>query len=216
MNILYSIKDFLYYNRYKIIGIVGVLFFFFYFKDYLLNMDQNETEKIVEIEGINKEEIKEEKVTVDIKGAVLNPGIYTLDNNKRVFDAITIAGGLLDNSDTENINMSLKLTDEMVIIVPFKEEKQNSVGDKEHLNNSNNIENDAKVSNSKNTNNEKVSINKASKEDLMTLKGIGETKALAIINYRKEHGNFKSISELQNVKGIGKSIFEKIKDNIEL
>ena len=156
-------------------------------------MDQNETEKIVEIEEINKEEIKEEKVTVDIKGAVLNPGIYTLDNNKRVFDAITIAGGLLDNSDTENINMSLKLTDEMVIIVPFKEEKQNSVGDKEHLNNSNNIENDAKVSNSKNTNNEKVSINKASKEDLMTLKGIGETKALAIINYRKEHGNFKSI-----------------------
>ena len=216
MNILYSIKDFLYYNRYKIIGIVGVLFFFFYFKDYLLNMDQNETEKIVEIEGINKEEIKEEKVTVDIKGAVLNPGIYTLDNNKRVFDAITIAGGLLDNSDTENINMSLKLTDEMVIIVPFKEEKQNSVGDKEHLNNSNNIENDAKVSNSKNTNNEKVSINKASKEDLMTLKGIGETKALAIINYRKEHGNFISISELQNVKGIGKSIFEKIKDNLEL
>lgn len=216
MNILYSIKDFLYYNRYKIIGIVGVLFFFFYFKDYLLNMDQNETEKIVEIEEINKEEIKEEKVTVDIKGAVLNPGIYTLDNNKRVFDAITIAGGLLDNSDTENINMSLKLTDEMVIIVPFKEKKQNSVGDKEHLNNSNNIENDAKVSNSKNTNNEKVSINKASKEDLMTLKGIGETKALAIINYRKEHGNFKSISELQNVKGIGKSIFEKIKDNIEL
>ena len=216
MNIFYSIKDFLYYNRYKIIGIVGVLFFFFYFKDYLLNMDQNETEKIVEIEEINKEEIKEEKVTVDIKGAVLNPGIYTLDNNKRVFDAITIAGGLLDNSDTENINMSLKLTDEMVIIVPFKEEKQNSVGDKEHLNNSNNIENDAKVSNSKNTNNEKVSINKASKEDLMTLKGIGETKALAIINYRKEHGNFKSISELQNVKGIGKSIFEKIKDNIEL
>lgn len=216
MNILYSIKDFLYYNRYKIIGIVGVLFFFFYFKGYLLNMDQNETEKIVEIEEINKEEIKEEKVTVDIKGAVLNPGIYTLDNNKRVFDAITIAGGLLDNSDTENINMSLKLTDEMVIIVPFKEEKQNSVGDKEHLNNSNNIENDAKVSNSKNTNNEKVSINKASKEDLMTLKGIGETKALAIINYRKEHGNFKSISELQNVKGIGKSIFEKIKDNIEL
>lgn len=216
MNILYSIKDFLYYNRYKIMGIVGVLFFFFYFKDYLLNMDQNETEKIVEIEEINKEEIKEEKVTVDVKGAVLNPGIYTLDNNKRVFDAITIAGGLLDNSDTENINMSLKLTDEMVIIVPFKEEKQNSVGDKEHLNNSNNIENDAKVSNSKNTNNEKVSINKASKEDLMTLKGIGETKALAIINYRKEHGNFKSISELQNVKGIGKSIFEKIKDNIEL
>lgn len=216
MNILYSIKDFLYYNRYKIMGIVGVLFFFFYFKDYLLNMDQNETEKIVEIEEINKEEIKEEKVTVDVKGAVLNPGIYTLDNNKRVFDAITIAGGLLDNSDTENINMSLKLTDEMVIIVPFKEEKQNSVGDKEHLNNSNNIENDAKVSNSKNTNNEKVSINKASKEDLMTLKGIGETKALAIINYRKEHGIFKSISELQNVKGIGKSIFEKIKDNIEL
>lgn len=216
MNILYSIKDFLYYNRYKIIGIVGVLFFFFYFKDYLLNMDQNETEKIVEIEEINKEEIKEEKVTVDIKGAVLNPGIYTLDNNKRVFDAITIAGGLLDNSDTENINMSLKLTDEMVIIVPFKEKKQNSVGDKEHLNNSNNIENDAKVSNSKNTNNEKVSINKANKEDLMTLEGIGETRALAIINYRKEHGNFKSISELQNVKGIGKSIFEKIKDNIEL
>lgn len=216
MNILYSIKDSLYYNRYKIIGIVGVLFFFFYFKDYLLNMDQNENEKIVEIEKINKEETKEEKVTVDIKGAVLKPGIYTLDNNKRVFDAITIAGGLLDNSDTENINMSLKLTDEMVIIVPFKEEKQNNVEDKEHLNNGNNIENDAKVSNSKNTNNEKVSINKASKEDLMTLKGIGETKALAIINYRKEHGNFKSISELQNVKGIGKSIFEKIKDNIEL
>lgn len=61
MNILYSIKDFLYYNRYKIIGVVGVLLLFVCFKDYLINVDQNEAEKIVEVEEINKEEIKEEK-----------------------------------------------------------------------------------------------------------------------------------------------------------
>ena len=62
----------------------------------------------------------------------------------------------------------------------------------------------------------KVSINTASKEELMTLSGIGEAKAGAIIEYREKNGNFASIEDIKNVSGIGDAIFEKIKDNITI
>lgn len=79
------------------------------------------------------------------------------------------------------------------------------------------------INKSVNTNNQEIdntpkiiSINTATKEELMTLKGIGESKALAIISYREEHGSFTNIEEIKNIKGIGEKMFEKIKDFITL
>lgn len=60
----------------------------------------------------------------------------------------------------------------------------------------------------------KININEATKEELMTLSGIGESKAITIITYRSENGNFATIEDIKNVKGIGESVYEKIKDNI--
>lgn len=70
------------------------------------------------------------------------------------------------------------------------------------------------LSSSNQNKSEKVNINTANKETLCTLYLIGDSRALSIISYREANGNFKSIEEIRNVKGIGDTIFNKIKDNI--
>lgn len=175
-------------------------------------------------------------VFVDVKGAVNAPGVYELDNGKRVIDAINLAGGLSDNANTINLNLSKKLTDEMYIVVYTKNEiaehkknnnaKEISCASNECVcpdtNNSACIKSSSSKSSSSSSNNSnektnsKVSINSASQEELMTLSGIGESKANAIISYRQENGEFKTIEDIKNVSGIGDAVYEKIKNNITL
>lgn len=162
---------------------------------------------------------------IDIKGKVLNPGVYKVDNNTRVIDVVNMAGGLLENSDTSKINLAKKVKDEMVIIIYSKEEinKNNIkevnidysfndalINDKDIITNENKVINDSNNS----LKNNLVNINICTKEDLLALSGIGESKADAIISYREENGDFKTIEDILNVSGIGKSIYEKIKNNI--
>jgi len=169
-------------------------------------------------------------VTVDIKGEIKKPGIYKIKCNSRVQDVIFLAGGITSKADTSVLNLSKKLIDEMVIIVYSREQVSNFVVVKEEekkkielCQSQNEIRNDACIVDSSLSDNETIgdtpvnntiSLNNASKEQLMTLPGIGESKANNIISYRNEIGSFKSIEELKNVKGIGDSIFEKIKANI--
>lgn len=150
-------------------------------------------------EKIEKNE-SNDVVIVDIKGEINNPGVYELTKEKRIKDAIDAAGGLKENADTSKINLSQKLKDQMMIVIPKIGEqlKQNSA---EQYN-----ENNKKI----------VNINTASKEELMTINGIGETKAKAIISYRENKGEFTKIEDITKVNGIGKSTFEKIKENIEV
>lgn len=150
-------------------------------------------------EKIEKNE-SNDVVIVDIKGEINNPGVYELTKEKRIKDAIEAAGGLKENADTSKINLSQKLKDQMMIVIPKIGEqlKQNSA---EQYN-----ENNKKI----------VNINTASKEELMTINGIGETKAKAIISYRENKGEFTKIEDITKVNGIGKSTFEKIKENIEV
>lgn len=173
------------------------------------------------------EEPLDDKIKVEIKGAVNNPGVYELETGKRVEDVIKLSGGLKKDADVSNTNLSKNLVDEMVIIIYTKDEINSMTTgnttikyiDKECIcpvieNNScisdvvTNFEVIEEVSN-------KISLNKATLEELMTLKGIGESKAKSIIEYR-EKTPFKSIEELLNVKGIGKAMFEKIKANISI
>lgn len=186
-------------------------------------------------ESIDSNDVK--TVYVDVKGAVNAPGVYELEDTKRVIDAINLAGGLSDNANTININLSKKVQDEMYIIVYTKNEiaeyKKNN-GTKEvkcasnecvcpDTNNSACIYSSSTKNSSSKTsdsitekNNSKVSINSASLEELMTLSGIGEAKANAIISYRQENGNFNTLEDIKNVSGIGDAVFEKIKNNITL
>ena len=174
---------------------------------------------------------KSESIFVDIKGEVAVPGTYEMKDGERVKDVIEVAGGLTEKADTSVINLSKKLTDEMVIIIysayevqNFKETKAKEQAAFDACKYSDNygLANDACVETGESTEMDdskttgSVNLNTATKEELMTLTGIGEAKADDIITYRTTNNGFKSIEEIKNVKGIGDSIFDKIKDRITI
>lgn len=157
---------------------------------------------------ITEQELKTEKILVDVKGAVKYPGVYELTMENRVIDAIELAGGYTEEAETKAINHAQKLQDEMVIFVPkIGEVIENSL--------SGGIATSVPPQNSGNTN-DKVNINNADEATLTTLPGIGPSKAQAIISYREENGPFESIDELKNVSGIGDKTFEKLMDLIDI
>lgn len=177
----------------------------------------------------SKVETNEENMyKVDIKGQVLQPGIYMLPPSSRVIDVITKAGGLTENANTTVLNLSKKITDEMVIIVYSNEEvndftktkeQENIIQEKCRQKDENALKNDACICNDSNNSEDTkklVSINTATIEELMTLPGIGEAKAQDIINYRNEQGPFQKLEDIKNISGIGESLFAKIKDSITL
>ena len=190
----------------------------------LSNKKDNSTETILVKKKTKKKEKIEvnEEYQVDIKGQINSPGIYKVNSNLRVMDVIMKAGGLTENADTSVINLSKKVQDEMVIIVYSREEVANfkevkeiekQVNDKCNQKDENSLVNNACIESSSNTSS-KISINTATLEELMTLPGIGESKAKDIINYRESNGPFNTIEDITKVTGIGDSIFAKIKENI--
>ena len=210
----------------KIIGLLFILFTVLIIGWSLEEPEiQKNEEKPVKME---KKQIKEEakeikKIKIDIKGEVNVPGVYELTEENNVMDAITKAGGLTNKSDTSNINLSKKLTDEMVIIVYSKQDIID-MREKEKItcppcNNACIEEKDetSKINITEETEETgKININTADIEELQKLSGIGEAKAQAIIDYRNKNGNFKDIEEIKNVQGIGEAAFEKIKDKIAI
>jgi len=239
---------FIYKYKYIItfILVICLVFSAIFLKIYL---DNNKLLKTNEVKAadinLKKEETTEitneekEKLPsyVDIKGAIMSPGVYQIHENTRVIDVINLAGGLTEKSNTSLINLSKLVEDQMVIVVYTDEEvvnlgKENKIeiidtckcpsiqNDacicSEEL--ASNISSDKENDNSSSNNNEKtdfpININTASLEQLQLITGIGESKAKAIIKYREENGNFKSIEDIMNVSGIGQSTFEKIKDQI--
>ena len=164
-----------------------------------------------------------EEYKVDIKGEVNNPGIYTMSSSSRVIDCIEKAGGITTNANRTVINLSKKISDEMVIIIysnaeveKFKETKkqEEQVQDYCRQKDENSLKNDACISNDNKSGTTLVSINSGSVEELSKLPGIGEAKAKKIIEYRDQNGLFKTIEDIKNVPGIGENIFAQIKDYI--
>ena len=202
-----------------IIFTVGIVIWTVYDENY---EKPKQKEIIKKEEKSNKKEKveTENKVIIDIKGEIVNPGVYELNDKNNVNDAINMAGGLTKNSDTSNINLSKKLSDEMVIIVYSKKEIENFKKEKEitcpPCNNAciNKSDEKAKIAEEAKNQNEKININSATIEELLQLNGIGEAKANAIIEYRTKNGDFKTIEDIKNVSGIGEAAFEKIKDQI--
>ena len=203
-----------------------IIFYIVFVKVNLKSKEKNLVDNQVVINEVEKVEVdlKDDLLYVDIKGAVKKPGVYKINSDKKIIDVITIAGGLMENANTDNINLSKKVTDEMVIIIYTDEEVKNSnivdtvikVIDKECV--CPNIQNDGCINTEINdsiTNvNKTININTATLEELMSINGLGEAKAKAIIKYREENGYFKIIDDLLNVSGIGEALFEKIKEYI--
>ena len=194
---------------------LGLIYYFNYYKV--------EEEEIVLLEDVEDKDIEinaKEEIIVDIKGYINQPGVYSfkIDENARVNDLIIKAGGLKKGADTSILNLSKKLEDEMTVIVYSVEEVNNITKKESELEKKlslceEKIKNNACINSNANT--KLININTASKEVLMTLSGIGESKALAIIKYR-ENTPFKTIDEIKKVEGIGDSIFEVIKENITI
>ena len=185
----------------SLVLIIGGLFYF----------NQNKTEDYsgvsfpnISNETNNKDEKAEnrhdEKIFVDVKGAVKHPGVFETTKDKRVKDLIEEAGGLLDDADTSTLNLSQRVKDQMVIYVLKHGEKPKQMSD----------------GGSSSSNTDVININIANKEQLMKISGVGKTKAEAIISYREKNGDFKKKEDITKVRGIGKATFEKIKDKIEV
>ncbi len=213
-------------------------------------LDSNLNNNVMENEN---NEIKNdniiEYINIDIKGAVKKPGVYKIENDKIINDAIKMAGGLTKNATTDNINLSKKLNNEMVIYIFNKNElkkiksnlvnkETNNISSSNQINvneipsmniaspeiyvqditssSNNNVFDESNTLNEENNKkNDLININTASKDELLSLTGIGESKAEAIIKYR-ENNKFKSVEDIKNVSGIGDSLFDKIKNNITI
>ncbi|MEE6727624.1 helix-hairpin-helix domain-containing protein [Pediococcus acidilactici] len=156
-----------------------------------------------------------QKLMVDVKGAVKNPGVYEVKPGMRVVDGIELAGGLTKSADRKNINMALQLSDQQVVYIPIKGEIKDF--DPKQLMGSANNSGSASLasgSTSSSSTSDLVNINTADKAALLTLNGIGDKKADQIISYREERGGFKTIDGLKQVQGIGDKIFAGLKDSI--
>lgn len=195
-----------------------------------------------------EDEEKEQIVTpktlnVDVKGALKKPGVYRVAIDAIINDVISLAGGFKSNAYTSNINLSKRVSDEMVIYVYTKAEMANAKNKDEEINNQEISENiicktptyniqecldenisiievgiDSNISKDNNSKEpvtiNKININTANINDFTSLTGIGEAKAKTIVEYRSQNGEFKNIEDIKNVKGIGDALFEKIKDYI--
>ena len=213
------------YRKQIILGVIifiiigGVVGFCIYkFKD---NFKSKKEDIVVEKKLVKRKEEVIEKIQVDIKGQINYPGIYKVDSDLRVMDVIKLAGDLTENADTSVINLSKKVTDEMVIIIYSKEEVadfkktkeiEKQVEERCLQKDENSLVNGACISST--TSNGKININTASVDELKNLTGIGEKKAKDIISYREKNDNFNSIEDIMKVSGIGESAFAQIKEDI--
>ena len=205
-----------------IVAIVAIISYYFIFdrkEEWLNNQEQNleikeeiKTNDQIENNSNEQQLEKNENIIVHVSGAVNKEGIVELKNNSRIIDAIDKAGGLKDEADITNINLAYIIEDGMKIHIPSKEEKESTIIVESNID-SGTVEqsNEIKSNNNKKL---KININTATKTDLETLPGIGESTALKIIEYRKEKGKFKLIEDIKQVNGIGEYKFNKIKELI--
>ncbi|MBQ2403967.1 MAG: helix-hairpin-helix domain-containing protein [Lachnospiraceae bacterium] len=136
------------------------------------------------------------KIYVHICGEVNNPGVYELAEGSRIFEAVEAAGGFTEEAAQASLNLAQVISDEEQIVILTQDQAAEKARQER--------EQAAGI----------VNLNTASKEQLMTLTGIGESRAEDILRYRQESGGFQAIEEIMNVPGIKESAYLKIKDSI--
>ena len=136
------------------------------------------------------------KYFVQVSGAVNSPGVYELSGEPRIFHAILMAGGLREDADVSSLNQAEKISDGQKIVIKTRDE--------------------AAMEAATSADDGKVNINTADAKTLMTLPGIGESKANSIIKYRESKGSFNSIEDIKNISGIKDGVYNKIADSIKV
>lgn len=167
-------------------------------------IDNSKTEKNSSDE-VEEVVLKKNEVTVEIKGEVKNPKVYTLEEGAIINDLIDIAGGLTSEANISNINRAKILKNEDLIIIGNINNLEEVVGINIDSVSSSNV-----GGNSSGT----ININTATASELMNIDGVGEKTAQKIIDYREENGPFKTIEDIKNVDRIGEKTFENMKDQI--
>lgn len=180
----------------------------------LFNQDEVITSSSIEENNVDKNKLEEssddlssQDKKVYISGEILNSGVYDIKDGDRLDDLVKRAGGFTEKADINSINLALRLEDQMKIYIPNIDENQN-------INTDNiNLAVSEVTSNVSSSQGQKVNLNLASKEELMSLPNIGEKRAQAILDYRQEN-KFTKIEDIKNVSGIGDKYFEAMKDLI--
>ena len=190
------------YALWIIIGAVVLLSLFFFNRES--NQDEQASDEMEAILSSNETEgdnadIEEESglVVVDIKGEVQEPGIYEMNGENRIYNAIEEAGGFTSEADDTQVNLAQRLQDEMIVLVPKQGEDPSEVANVDSVSNEG-----------------MVKINYATQEEIETLNGIGPSKAEAIIQYREENGMFKQPEDLLEISGIGDKTLENLREQI--
>ena len=204
-----------------IILIMLTTFFFYLLNDNNNDLIQNSQERQSKIsdqqiknskklnkkeESIQKDNTKETKIFIDIKGAVKHPNVYEMSSSNRVIDALN-KSEVLKDADLSQLNLSEKLVDQKLIYVPKKGENSMKINSQQSTLNSS----DVKI----NTN-QPLNLNSATEEQLKNIPGIGPSKAKEILNYREQNHGFNSIDDLMKIKGFGKKTFEKLKEHFTI
>lgn len=179
------------------------------------NTQQQETEASMqagtEHESVTEsDEMDADLCYVYVCGAVVNAGVYQLPSGSRVCDVIALAGGMTEDASAISINQAEQIRDGQMIFLPTQEEAAAGVtGDvlTQHI---------VGTSGDTGESDGRVNINTASVEQLMTLSGIGQSKADDIIAYREAHGTFASVEEIMYVDGIKEGLYNRIKDDIRV
>lgn len=159
-------------------------------------------------------------VYIHVCGLVCTPGVYGLPAGSRVYEAIEAAGGFSEAAVPDYLNLAQVLEDGMKIQVPDRDQAEEwkargltqsgiSMGG-----GTAGVQTSGRTGSGEGGSKARVNLNTATREELMTLRGIGASRADDIIHYRQEFGGFKSIEDIMNVSGIKDAAFEKIKDSI--
>jgi competence protein ComEA len=197
---VFSLKNWFVFHKIKLLAaatiiVLGVLFIFYNKSEQNELLIGDTLPPVMNAGQLENKEAEVEKmiIMVDIKGAVKNPGVYQAVEGERIYDLVNKAGGFAGGADQNQVNLSQRVVDEMVIYVPL-------VG----------VEGEGTPLEIGQGQSKFVNINKASESELQTLPGIGPAKALAILEFREANGGFKTIEDLKKISGIGEKTFEKL------
>lgn len=156
---------------------------------------------MAEVPESAKTALERQKITVNITGAVVNAGVYSVMPVQRVSDIVELAGGFLSEADRDKVNLARRCSDGMKINVPYKKAPKSKT---------------TRRAAQKAANNAVVNINTADEAELQRIPGVGPVLAKKIVDYRETHGPFKTTEQLRDVGGIGESKFETLKGNIKI
>lgn len=190
-----------------------------------LRDDRAATEEVVRDDRTDTEEAVRDDRTdtgacyVYVCGAVCVPGVYALEQGSRIYEALALAGGLTGEASVSAVNQAETVRDGQMIYIPTEEEVQKGIVlSAETASGGSWTDSSALGSGADSSmdSDSRLNLNTATASELMTLPGIGQTKADSILAYREKHGEFSSVEEIMNVDGIKEGVYNRIKDSIKV